>query len=114
MGHRVTADTRATYRTIGHIHLDSFVCWVLGEFPDAGLNLVECTDGKWFVEVDHGRRFDGMPGVSCPNVAPYLEPLFHADEASAMTFALECIKKVHPALANRDLHKCAADYFDDE
>lgn len=58
--------------------------------------------------------FDGMPGVSCPNVSPYVEPVFHSDEASATSFALECIKKAHPALANRDLHKCAADYFDDE
>jgi hypothetical protein len=114
MGYGVAANTHAMYRTVGHTHLDSFVNWVLGDFPDAGLNLVECADGRWFVEVDHGIRFDGMPGVSRPNVAPYVEPVFYVDEAAAMVFALDCIKKAYPALANCDLHKCAADYFADE
>lgn len=104
------ANTHAMYRTISHDHLDTFVNWVLGEFPDAGLMLVECQDGRWFVEVDHGIRFDGMPGVSCPNATPYVEPTFFGDESAATAFALECIKQAHPELANRDLRKCYDDY----
>ncbi|CAK7035674.1 MAG: hypothetical protein BACC_04479 [Bacteroides sp.] len=117
MSDGVAVNTHSMYRTVRHIHLDSFVYWVLGEFPDEGLNLVECQDGRWFVEVDSGSgstRFDRMPGVSCPNVSPFVEPVFHADEASAMTFALECIRKAYPTLSNRDLHRCAADYFEED
>ncbi|MBF6649142.1 hypothetical protein [Methylobacter sp. BlB1] len=50
----VAVNTHAMYRTVSYTHLDTFVDWVLGEFPDAGLNLIECADGRWFVEVDHG------------------------------------------------------------
>ena len=116
MRYGVATNTHTKYQTCGHTHLDSFVGWMLGgrEFPDSGLSLVECADGRWFVEVDYGVLFDGMPGISCPDVVPYVEPEFHVSESSAMTFALECIKKVYPVLANRDLHKSAADYFGDE
>ena len=90
--------------------------WMLGEFPDAGLILVECADGRWFVGVDHDNgndRFGRMPGLSRPNVVPHVEPILFADEASAMGCALECIKIAYPSLAGRDLHQCAVDYFGD-
>jgi len=117
MGYGVYTDTHAMYRTVGHVHLDTFVYSVLGDFPDAGLNLIECADGRWFVEVDGGggdTRFDHMHGVSCPNVGPYVEPLFYADKTSAMMFALECIKTAYPELANLDLQKFAVAYFDED
>jgi len=110
MGIGTAANTHAMYRTINHVHLDVLVNWALNEFPDAGLNLVECDDGRWFVEVDHGIRFNGMQGVSCPNVAPYVEPQFHADEKAARVFAIACIKNAYPELAKRDLHEWFADY----
>ncbi|MGH8376795.1 MAG: hypothetical protein ACRER6_16210, partial [Pseudomonas sp.] len=71
MGISTAANTHALYRTVGHHHLDSLVYWATGDFPDAGLNLVECEDGRWFVEVDHGIKFDGTAGLSSPNIAPY-------------------------------------------
>ena len=110
MGYEAPADTHAMYRTISHRHLDSFVYWVMKDFPDAGLNLVECEDGRWFVEVDHGSRFDGMAGVSRPNVAPYAEPQFHASEEAALSFALSCIKQGYPELRDNDLARCFTEY----
>lgn len=110
MGYGAAANTHATYRTINHRHLDGFVNWAMKDFPDAGLNPVECEDGRWFVEVDHGTRFNGIAGVSCPNVAPYVEPQFHASEQAALSFALACIKLAHPELVDRDLDECFIEY----
>lgn len=114
MGIGTAANTHAMYRTISHVHLDSLVNWALKDFPDAGLNLVECEDGRWFVEVDHGVLYDGMAGVSCPNVSPYVAPQFHVDEKAARVFAIECIKKAHPELVNRDLQPWFDEYDSDE
>ncbi len=38
------------FNTIGHEHLDDLVSWATGENPDTGLILVECKDGRWFIE----------------------------------------------------------------
>lgn len=114
MGYETAVNTHAMYRTISHVHLDSLVNWAMKDYPDAGLNLVECEDGRWFVEVDHGSRYNGMAGVSCPNVAPYIEPQFHADEKAARVFAIACIKQAHPELADRDLQVWFDEYDLDE
>ena len=114
MGSGTAANTHAIYRTISHRHLDGFVNWVMKEFPDAGLNLVECEDGRWFVEVDHGIRYDGLAGLSRPNVEPYVAPHFHSSEQAALSFALACIKQAHPELADRDLPALFAEYDRDD
>lgn len=110
MSNSEAVDTHKLYDTINHEHLDSLVSWATGEFPDAGLNLVECADGRWFVEVDHGRAFDNIAGVSRPILAPYTAPAFFQSEAEAQEFALTCIKQVYPDLANKDL----SEYFSDD
>jgi len=46
MSNSEVVDTHKVYDTINHEHLDSLVSWATGEFPDAGLNLVECADGR--------------------------------------------------------------------
>ncbi|MDR9836925.1 MULTISPECIES: hypothetical protein [Herbaspirillum] len=76
MGIGTAINTHAMYGTIGHQHLDALVYWATGDFPDAGLNLVECRDGRWFVEVDHGDRYNSMEGISKPNLSPYVQPQF--------------------------------------
>lgn len=111
MGIGTAANTHAMYGTVSHTHLDCLVNWAIGEFPDAGLNLVGCGDGQWFVEVDHGGAFDHLDGISKPNVSPFTEPRFFTSEGEALGFAIECIKVVYPKLASRtDL----ASYFDEE
>lgn len=105
MGTGIAANTHRMYDTIGHEHLDSLVNWATGDFPNAGLSVVECADGRWFVEVDHGSAFDTLEGVSRPNVAPYAEPRFFGDEDAAKDFALECIKTIYPVLRDRDLRE---------
>jgi hypothetical protein len=105
MGAGTAANTHVMFNTVGHQHLDSLVYWATGDFPGEGLNLVECADGRWFVEVDHGEGFNAFEGVSRPNVAPYAEPRFFADEMGARAFAIECIQKRYPDLQKRDLNE---------
>lgn len=114
MGIGAVANTHAMYQTIGHQHLDSLVYWATGEFPDAGLNLVECQDGRWFVEVDHGNRFNQIDGISRPNIAPYVEPQFFGSEQEARVFAIACIKQAHTEVGNKNLQEWFDDYDRDE
>lgn len=105
MGIGIAANTHEIFNTVGHQHLDSLVYWATGDFPSAGLNLVECADGRWFVEVDHGDAFNQIDGVSKPQVVPYVAPQFFADEGGAKDFAIACIKQVYPSLHDKDLNK---------
>lgn len=109
MGIGRAANTHVMYNTREHEHLDSLVFWATGEFPSAGLNLVGCADGRWFVEVDHGEDFNHIDGASRPNVTPYTEPTFYGDEEAARKFAYQCIKTTYPALSDRDLDE----YYED-
>ncbi len=97
-------NTHELYKTIYHEHLDSLVYWALGDFPDSGINLVECEDGRWFVKVDHGDDYDHIEGIARPNVSPSTEPFFCPTEEEARKFAYECIRRVHPSLDGVDLN----------
>lgn len=96
-------NTHRRYNTVDHLHLDALVYQATGNFPNSGLALVECADGRWFVEVDFGVGFDQIEGVSKPKVTPYVEPRFFPDRAGALGFAFESIKQVHPDLRDVDL-----------
>lgn len=110
MGIGSAANTHSMYQTINHEHLDCLVSWARGgDFPDAGLNLAECADGRWFVEVAHGIAFDHVEGIARPNVAPFTEPVFFGSESEARDFAFACIKAVYPELADKDLSEYYAD-----
>lgn len=95
-------NTHELYGTVGHRHLDGLAHWATGEYPGSALSLIECSDGRWFVEVDFGGAFDRIDGVSRPAVEPWREPAFFASEHGAREFAVRCIKAVHPGLADRD------------
>ncbi|BCR26233.1 hypothetical protein [Aquipseudomonas alcaligenes] len=110
MSNVIPVNTHDLYNTISHEHLDGLVSKAIGEFPAAGLNLLECADGRWFVEVDYGSAFDHLAGVSRPTITPYTEPVFFQSEAEALRFAYTCIKQVYPELENKDL----SEYYSDE
>ncbi|WGK63446.1 hypothetical protein QAO71_16885 (plasmid) [Halopseudomonas sp. SMJS2] len=110
MDNSAPVDTHSLYNTISHEHLDGLVSWARGEFPNAGLSLVECADGRWFVEVDHGHAYDHLAGVSRPSITPYIEPIFFQSEAEAQEFAFICIKQVYPELKTKEL----SEYYSDD
>lgn len=103
MGLGTATNTHRLYNTVSHEHLDSLVNWARRDFPSSGLNLVECADGRWFVEVDYGDEFDLLDGLSKPHQAPYVEPQFFAERDLALEFAFECIRSVYPDLRGFDL-----------
>lgn len=107
-------NTHRLYHTVAHIHLDTFVNWITRSFPDAGLLLVECQDGRWFVEAEHGPQDRMLPGVSCPTITPFVEPQMFPDQAGALELAFACLKHLHPELASRDLPALYAEYDRDE
>jgi hypothetical protein len=101
------ANTHALFKTVSCEHLDTLVYWATGEFPDSGLILVQCGDGRWFVEVEYGHAFDGTAGLSFPFVLPYVFPTFFTTEDDARTFALKCLYPRYPKLQALD----CADYY---
>ncbi|UWE19383.1 hypothetical protein [Herbaspirillum huttiense] len=103
-------NTHLIYQTIDHQHLDVLVNWAIGNYPDAGINLVECKDGRWFVEVDFGTKFDGIQGVSRPKVLPFAEPRFWGTEQEARDFAIACIKQAYPETAAINLQQWFDNY----
>lgn len=111
MGIREALNTHTLYKTVNHEHLDSLVNWAMNDFPDSGINLVECQDGRWFVEVDHGEAFNQIEGISKPDIQPYREPRFFSSEDGARQFAYTCLRHVYPDLEGVDLD---AYYSDDE
>ncbi|OJU46026.1 MAG: hypothetical protein BGN96_00990 [Bacteroidales bacterium 45-6] len=57
--------------------------------------MVECVDGRWFIEVDFGHDFDSFAGISKPKYSPYVAPNFYSNREGALTKALELIRQVH-------------------
>lgn len=94
----IEINTHTKFNTISHEHLDDLVSWATGEYPDSGILLVECADGRWFIEQDYGHDFDSFLGISKPKLIPYLEPYFYSSRDEALNIALELIRKVHKNL----------------
>ncbi|MDF4421662.1 hypothetical protein P3447_08565 [Vibrio parahaemolyticus] len=99
------------FETVHHEHLDSVVIWARddehpdGLCPDSGLLLIKNRTGEWFLGVDYGFDYDGIPGICKPHIEPLEEPQFFSDREKALEFAFEAIKQVHPELINVDLSK---------
>lgn len=84
--------------------------WARGEYPDSGLILVECSDGRWFIEIDYGPDYDSFLGISKPKCTPYLEPIFYSSRKEALAIAIDLIKKVHKNINEERI----SGYFDEE
>lgn len=103
-------DSHLLYQTISHEHLDDLVDWALGDYPDSGLVLVECKDGRWFVEQEYGHAFDSFSGISKPKSTPYLEPTFYPSRNDALERALVLITQVYPSINKTKI----LEYFEQE
>ncbi len=95
-------DTHHAFNTISHQHLDTLVLWATGDYPDSALNLIECADGRFFVEVDFGDEFDDMQGISRPHLTPYEQPSFFDTRAEGQAFAIRAIQHQFYELSKRD------------
>lgn len=101
-------NTHLKYKTESHEHLNALVTWALGEYPNSGLLLIGCEDGRFFIELEHGEDYNDIDEISKPFVVPYIEPKFFNIESEALDFAIMIIKKIHPSLKDFDLKK----YYD--
>ena len=99
------------FTPVNHTHLDSFIYWVVGEFPDAGINLVECADGNWFIAADHGTRFNDMRDVFVKDREQQPTPSFFPSEDAALSSAFSCIQLAFPVLESRDMKALYNEYL---
>ncbi|WP_159185357.1 hypothetical protein [Klebsiella pneumoniae] len=97
------------YDTVNHHHLDYLLD--NGEYPDSGLMLIECCDGRWFILQEFGDEYSRFPGVVCSREDDVTEPVFYPDLEAAARAAFGFIGEVYPS---DELEKLLADLLDDE
>ena len=100
-------DTHQMFKTINHEHLDSLIYFVIGDYPKSGLVLVECKDGRWFIEQEYGNEFDAISGISKPTSECYIEPNFYSNREEALTKATKLMKSLYPILTDEEI----SEYF---
>ncbi|HAU0311427.1 TPA: hypothetical protein JBF89_13340 [Legionella pneumophila] len=87
----MNTNTHELFNTVSHEHLDDFILFVTGKYPDSCLGLVECKNGLWFIEQDFGNAFDSMTSISRPKIFPYNEPKFFKNRSDAFDYALNVL-----------------------
>ena len=91
-------NTHRKYNTVGHIHFD-FCYQVDGrpEYPHSALALIECADGRWFLEQEFGEEYDAFAGVVKSSEDLETLPTFYPDVDTAARAAFALILKVYPS-----------------
>ena len=88
-------NTHEKYDTIDHIHLDMLVPYT--DDIDLGLTLVECKNGKWYIEQEFSTNvYDKISGVVKSQTDIITEPIFYPDEESVKKAALNIVKSIYP------------------
>ena len=87
-------NTHEKYNTIDHIHLDMLVPHT--DDVDLGLMLVECENGKWYIEQEFSTNAYDASGVVKSQTDIITEPVFYPDEESAKKAALNIVKSIYP------------------
>ena len=61
----VAMNTHEKYSTVGHHHFDFSYRTAVGQYvyPDSGLMLVECSNGRWFIQQEFGDEYSQFPGI---------------------------------------------------
>lgn len=94
-------NTLQLFDTVHHEHLDTLSMKVDGEYPMDGLLLINCSYGKWFVEVEFGDAYNHVEGISRPSLSHnYQHPRFFDDRKQALQLAVETIRIRHPNLSD--------------
>lgn len=99
-------NTHQKYKTINHIHF-VFNYKVLDkeyEYPDAELMLVECGDGRWFIEQSSGEKYNQFPSITHSSEDVETQPTFYPDVATAARAAFALTKQVYPTTPDEFLH----------
>ena len=86
--------THEIHDTVGHSHLDAIT------HEGGGLLIVECRDGRFYLEVDHG-DFPNSPGLVQKSIDSKTEPTFYEDENTAGAAALEIMRRAYPNIPEK-------------
>ena len=99
-------NTHQKYKTINHIHFVFSYDLPDNEFeyPDAELMLVECADGRWFIEQSTGEKYNPFPGITHSSEDLETQPTFYPNVATAAQAAFALTKQVYPTTPDRYLH----------
>lgn len=91
-------NTHRKYNTVSHHHFDFTFMTPEGgfDYPDSGLMLVECDDGRWFIEQEFGQEYSQFPGVVKSREDLETEPTFYKDLETVAQAAFSLIKLVYP------------------
>jgi hypothetical protein len=92
--------THVKYNTKDHIHLDFTFQSDADphDYPSSALCLVECSDGRWFVEQEYGTEYSGFEGIPVSSEDVDTVPHFYSDMRSAAHAAFEHIQRIYPTV----------------
>jgi hypothetical protein len=103
-------NTHQKYQTINHHHFDfRYPTGGILEYPESALMLVQCADGRWYVQQEFGAQYSGFEGVVRSDEDVESVPTFyvHVEDAAKAAFAL--IKQVYPTTPD----ECLLEFLDD-
>lgn len=87
-------NTHEKYHTVSHHHFDFLT--PEGEYPESALMIVECEDGRWFIQQEFGDEYSPFPGIVKSGEDIDTVPTFYLDVDSAAAAAFGYIKQIHP------------------
>ena len=102
-------NTHQKYSTIEHHHFDFTYRKGDGfDYPNSGLMLVGCADGRWFIEQEHGDEYSRFPGVVKSGEDLETAPMFYPDVNAVAKAAFALIKHVYPTTPDERLEEFLA------
>lgn len=98
-------NTHEKFNTVDHHHFDFSYRTAADQFdyPDSALMLVECADGRWFVQQEFGEKYSQFPGVVQSGDDLDTAPTFYSNVEEAARAAFAFIKQVYPGTPDERL-----------
>lgn len=98
-------NTHEKYSTVDHHHFDFSYRTADGQFeyPGSGLLLVECADGRWFIQQEFGDEYSQFSGIVKSGEDLDTEPTFYPNVDDTARAAFAFIKQVYPGTPDERL-----------
>lgn len=97
-------NTHQKYRTINHHHFDfTYRRGDTFDYTMSGLALVQCEDGRWFVEQEFGDEYSQFAGVVKSGEDVETGPVFYPNVDAAAKAAFALIKQIYPTTDDQRL-----------
>jgi hypothetical protein len=73
------------------------------DYPSSALALVECSDGRWFIEQEFGDEYSQCDGVPKSRDDEVTEPNFYPNVAAAARAAVALIRQIYPTVSQKKM-----------